>query len=232
MEVPDYGPYADQDWPQPDKAAAAMITRMDRDIGKLVALLNELGLDQNTILFFTSDNGPHAEGGHNPHFFDSNGPLTGIKRDLTEGGIRVPMIAHWPGHIQAGNTTEFAGCFQDVMPTVAELANVKAEVPEDIDGISFLPTLLGYQEEQEQHDSLYWAFYERGGARALRMGNWKAVQQPYHTPVRLYNLEKDISEENNLAEQKPDLVEKMTRLMDEAYTASERWQFPQPKDKK
>lgn len=226
MEVPDLEPYADEDWPEQDKATAAMITRMDRDLGKIVALLKKLGIDENTVIFFTSDNGPHAEGGHDPDFFDSNGPLTGVKRDLTEGGIRVPMIARWPDHIKAGATSDFIGSFQDVMPTLAAIAGDASQVPKDIDGLSFAPTLLGDNEEQVQHDALYWAFYEQGGARALRMGDWKAIQQPYDAPVRLYNLGDDLAEQNNLASEKPDVLRKMIKIMDQSYAPSERWRFP------
>ncbi|GIW80525.1 MAG: N-acetylgalactosamine-6-sulfatase [Gemmatales bacterium] len=229
MEVPDYGIYKDKDWPEPQKGHAAMITRMDHDIGRLMARLKKNGIDHKTIVFFTSDNGPHREGGNNPDFNDSNGPLRGIKRDLTEGGIRVPMIVRWPGKIKPGTTSHFVGAFQDVMPTLAELAQAENAVPEDIDGISFVPTLTGQPEKQRKHQTLFWAFYERGGGRALRMGKWKAVQQPIHTPIRLYDLEADLGETHDLADKHPDLVAKMKKLMDDAYSPSERWQFPKPK---
>ncbi len=232
MEVPDYGPYADTDWPQPQKGHAAMITRMDGDVGRLMSKLADLGLDENTIVFFTSDNGPHSEGGSDPEFNDSNGPLRGKKRDLTEGGIRVPMIVRWPGKVAADSTNEFAGSFCDVMPTLAELAGLGAqkEVPDDIDGLSIVPTLLGHNDRQAKHDYLYWAFYEGGGARAIRMGNWKAVQQPIRTPIRLYDLESDLGEATDVALQHSDLVEKAQRLMDQAYTPSAIWKFPERKE--
>ena len=138
MEVPDYGQYAKEDWPETQKGHAAMISLMDRDIGRLMDLLKKHELDDSTLVIFTSDNGPHREGGNNPDFNDSNGPLTGIKRSLTEGGIRVPTIARWPGKIEAGSSSDFIGCFQDVMPTFAEVAGAKrAAYPEDIHGISF-----------------------------------------------------------------------------------------------
>jgi uncharacterized sulfatase len=229
MEVPDYGQYADTDWPDAQKGHAAMISRMDRDVGRLMAKLADLGLDENTIVFFTSDNGPHSEGGTDPEFNDSNGPLRGTKRDLTEGGIRVPMIVRWPGKVEAGSTSDFAASLCDMMPTLAELAGADAqiEVPEDIDGLSFVPTVLGQGDRQRQHEYLYWAFYERGGARAIRMGNWKAVQQPIRTPIRLYNLENDLGESTDLASMHPDLVEKAERVMDQAYTPSDTWKFPE-----
>jgi len=228
MEVPDFGQYADLDWPEPQKGHAAMISRMDRDLGVLFQRLRDHGIDEKTIVFFTSDNGPHREGGNNSDFNDSNGPLKGIKRDLTEGGIRVPLIVRWPGRIEAGSSSSFAGAFWDVMPTLAELAGTEKHVPADIDGISFLPSLLG-QGTQEQHDYLYWAFYERGGSRALRSGDWKAVQQPIHTPVRLYNLKEDLGEEVDLAADNVALVKKLTAAMDGAYAPSTRWKFPEKK---
>jgi arylsulfatase A-like enzyme len=226
MEVPDFGIYADKDWPEPQKGHAAMITRMDADIGKLLDRLAKYGIDDNTLILFTSDNGPHREGGNNPDFNDSNGPLRGIKRDLTEGGIRVPTIARWPGVVKAGSTTDFAGAFWDVMPTLAELAGVGDKVSADTDGISFVPTLRAAAQQQKQHDHLYWAFYEGGGAQAVRVGHWKAVQQPFHTPVRLYDLSQDLGEDKNVAAQHGDVVAKLTKLMQDAYTPSDRWKFP------
>lgn len=227
MEVPDLGQYAGTDWPPQQKAHAAMISRLDADVGRLLALLEKLGLDEQTIVFFSSDNGPHREGGNDPDFNDSNGPLRGIKRDLTEGGIRVPFIARWPGTIKAGTTSDFVGSFQDVMPTLAELAGASAEVPKNIDGLSILPTLLGQPDKQEQHDYLYWAFYERGAAQAARSGRWKAVQQPYHSPVRLYDLASDIAEERDVASQHPETVAKLAEFMRQAYEPAEHWKFPE-----
>ncbi|MFP6752058.1 MAG: arylsulfatase [Pirellulaceae bacterium] len=228
MEVPDYGQYADLDWPQPQKGHAAMISRMDRDLGLLFQRLKDHGIDQKTIVFFTSDNGPHREGGNNSDFNDSNGPLKGVKRDLTDGGIRVPLIVRWPGRVEAGSSSDFVGAFWDVLPTLAELAGTGKHVPEDIDGISFLPSLLG-QGTQQQHEFLYWAFYERGGSRALRSGDWKAVQQPIHTPVRLYNLKEDLGEQKDVAADNVELVTKFTAAMDGAYAPSNRWKFPEKK---
>ncbi|MEE2991006.1 MAG: arylsulfatase [Planctomycetota bacterium] len=228
MEVPDFGQYAQLDWPEPQKGHAAMISRMDRDLGVLFQRLKDHGIDEKTIVFFTSDNGPHREGGNNSDFNDSNGPLKGVKRDLTDGGIRVPMIVRWPGHIEEGSTSHFAGAFWDVMPTLAELAGTGKQVPGDIDGLSFLPSLL-QQGTQTEHEYLYWAFYERGGSRALRSGDWKAVQQPIHSPVRLYDLKEDLGEEVDVAAAHPDLVKKLTGQMDAAYAPSARWKFPEKK---
>ena len=182
-------------------------------------------------MIFTSDNGPHAEGGNNPAFQNSSGPLRGIKRSLTEGGIRVPMIAHWSGHIEAGSTSDFAGAFWDILPTFADLAGASKQVPAGLDGISFVPTLLG-KPSQEEHKYLYWAFYEQGGAQAIRQGDWKMVQQPIHTEPRLYNLAKDLNESINVAEANAAKVAELKQLMDEAYVPNENWKFPKPKGKK
>jgi len=162
MEVPDYGIYRDKDWPEPEKGKAAMISRLDRDIGRIFDRLNALGIDQQTLVMFSSDNGPHKEGGVKPDFFDSNGPLKGIKRDLYEGGIRVPTIARWPGRIEAGSQCEHISAFWDVLPTFAELAGAPA--PEGIDGISMVPALMG--QSQKQHEFLYWEFHEGRGRAA------------------------------------------------------------------
>jgi arylsulfatase A-like enzyme len=232
MEVPDYGPYANLDWPEPQKGHAAMITRMDADIGRVFAKLKELKIDDRTLVFFGSDNGPHREGGNDPDFNNSNGPFKGIKRSLTEGGIRIPFIARWPGKIAAGTTSDWIGGYQDVMPTLAELTGTSERVPSYIDGISFLPTLLGHPNDQKNHDYLYWAFYEGGAGQAARFGNWKAVQQPYHSPIRLYDLENDLGEEHDLAAKRPELVEQAKQMMQAAYTPSELWQFPKAGQKK
>jgi arylsulfatase A-like enzyme len=203
-----------------------MITRMDADIGRLLAKLEQMGVAEKTLILFSSDNGPHAEGGNDPNFNDSNGPLKGIKRDLTDGGIRVPMIARWPGKIAEGKTSEFVGDFADLMPTLAELTGTTDEVPDDIDGVSLLPTLLGESGRQKERDYLYWAFYERGGGQAVRMGKWKAIQQPINTAVRLYDLSADIGEEQNVAAKHPDVVAQTTAAMKDAYRPSEEWKFP------
>jgi arylsulfatase A-like enzyme len=226
MEVPELGPYAATDWPEAQKAHAAMISHLDRDVGRLREQLKALGLEENTLVLFSSDNGPHREGGNDPDFNDSNGALRGIKRDLTEGGIRVPLVAHWPGHIPAGTTSDFAGSFADLLPTLAELAGGSAHLPKDLDGLSLVPTLLGRSAEQREHNYLYWAFYERGGAQAARQGKWKAVQQPLHSPVRLYDLAADVGEEHDLATRHPEVVERLTAAMKAAYQPNENWKFP------
>jgi len=220
MEVPDYGPYADRPWPNPQKGYAAMITRMDRDIGKLLATLKELGIDEDTIIFFSSDNGPHREGGADPNFFDSNGPLRGIKRDLYEGGIRVPMIVRWPGKIRAGTVSDRVWAFWDFLPTAADIAGV--EPPPNIDGVSILPVLLG--RPQRNHDYLYWEFHERGFTQAVRLGDWKAVRFGTREPIELYDLRTDIGERHNLADRHPDVVAKIEAILKTARTES--FEFP------
>jgi len=212
MEVPDYGRYADLDWPEPQKGHAAMITRMDADVGRLIAKLAELGLEENTLVLFTSDNGPHREGGADPDFNNSNGPLRGIKRDLYEGGIRVPLIARWPGKVAPGTTTDHASAFWDFLPTACELAG--AESPKGIDGISYLPTLLGDASRQKQHDHLYWEFQNK---QAVRQANWKAVRLNPSSKIELYDLDNDLGETTNIAADNPTIVERMTRLIEAAH---------------
>ncbi len=218
------GSYGTQ--PESHAAFAAMVTLLDKQVGEVLAKLKELGLEKNTIVMFTSDNGPHLEGGADPDYFDSNGKLKGYKRDLYEGGIREPMIAWWPGKIEAGSTNDHISAFWDVMPTIAELVGIEA--PKNIDGISFLPSLLK-KEGQNQHDYLYWEFHEQGGRKALRKGDWKLVQynvfDPEKTTTQLYDLSKDIGEENNIAKDHPEIVSELVELMNSARTESEAFPF-------
>ncbi|MEE2706065.1 MAG: arylsulfatase [Planctomycetota bacterium] len=225
MEVPDLGIYAERDWPAPQKGHAAMITYMDRDIGRLAEKLKQLGIDNDTLVMFTSDNGPHSEGGGKSAFFDSNGPLRGQKRDLYEGGIRVPLIARWPGRVKAGSTSSHIGGFWDVLQTCAELAD--AEPPSGLDGISFAPTLLG-KGNQQQHEYIYWEFFERGGKQAARHGKWKAVLN-FGKATELYDLSRDIGEKNNLAADHAGVVAKLEGYMKSARTNSELWKLPAAK---
>lgn len=221
MEVPDFGPYADRDWPEPQKGHAAMITRMDADIGRLFAKLKELGIDEQTIVFFSSDNGPHREGGADPEFFRSSGPLTGFKRSLHDGGIRVPGIVRWPGKIKAGAVSDLPWYFADFLPTACELAGI--EVPKGLDGISIVPTLLG-NGEQRRHEFMYWEFHEgRASSQAVRMGHWKAVRSAPSAPVQLYDLSADIGEEHDIAAAHPEIVARIKAYLDQARSASEHW---------
>jgi len=228
MEVPDFGPYADKDWPEPQKGHAAMITRMDGDIGKLMDKIKELGIDEDTFVLFSSDNGPHKEGGADPSFFKSSGPLRGYKRALYEGGIRVPTIARWPGKIKKGSKSDHISAFWDFLPTCCELAGMK--IPEGIDGLSFVPTLLGQPEKQKKHEILYWEFHEQGKKQAVRWGNWKGVRlnvaRNPDGPIELYNLKEDIGEKNNIAAENPDIVAKMAEYMKSARTPSKDWPMP------
>jgi len=220
MEVPSDEPYSNESWPQVEKNTAAMVTRMDNDIGKIMRLLKELGLDENTIVFFSSDNGPHKEGGHDHNFFDSNGPLRGYKRDLYDGGIRVPMIVRWPGHIKAGAVSEQVWAFWDFPQTAAEIAGTK--MPTGLDGISMLPTILG--KYQKDHEYLYWEFHERGFTQAVRMGNWKGVRPGLDKPIELYDLKTDIGEKNNIAGKHTDIMRRIEEILKSARTDSK--EFP------
>ena len=232
MEVPSLEPYADKDWPEPQKGHAAMITRMDGDIGKLFAKLRELGIDENTLVMFSSDNGPHREGGNNPDFNNSNGLLRGIKRDLYEGGIRVPTLARWPGRIKAGSVTDHISGFWDFLPTCAELAGFKT--PKAIDGISMVPTLLGKRGRQKKHKFIYWEFHEQGKKQAVRMGDWKGVRlnvaRKPNGPIELYNMKTDIGEKHNIADQHPEIVAKIAKYMKTAHTPSKNWPLPVTRD--
>jgi arylsulfatase A-like enzyme len=195
-----------------------MISRLDADVGKIVEKVAELGLAENTLIFFTSDNGPHAEGNSTVEFFDSNGPLRGSKRDLYEGGIRVPLIVRWTGHVPAGNVDETPWGFVDMMPTLAAL--IGAEVPKGIDGVSELPLIEG--KKAPIHPPLYWEFHERGFDQAVRMGNWKGVRHG-KGPIELYDLKTDIGEEHNVASAHADVVENMSEYLATARTDSEHW---------
>ncbi len=210
MEVPDFGPFADRDWPAEEKGFARMMHDLDRDVGRIVAKLRERGLAENTLVLFTSDNGPHQEGGHLVDFFASSGELRGRKRDLYEGGIRVPFIAWWPGRIAAGTTSTHLSGFQDYLPTFSELAGTKAPPG---DGLSLVPTLLGRPAEQRRHGVLYWEFYEAGGKQAVVTDRWKAVRLNWNTqpdaPLELYDLNADPAEKNNVAAAHPDIVKTM-----------------------
>ncbi|MDX1285003.1 MAG: arylsulfatase [Draconibacterium sp.] len=221
MEVPDYGQYANKDWPEAQIGLAAMISRMDRDIGTLKKKLEDLGIDKNTLIIFSSDNGPHKEGDNDPRFFNSSGGLRGHKRDLYEGGIREPMIAYWPGTIQPGQTSDHISAFWDFLPTACDVAGI--EVPLNIDGISFLPELLG--KDQPEHKAMYWEFISQGGKQAVRKGKWKLVKLDVldsdKTRVELYNLENDRAEQEDVSESYPEVLAEMKKLLETERTESE-----------
>ena len=220
MEVPDYGEYANESWPNPMKGKAAMITRMDRDIGRLFEKLKALGLDEDTAVFFTSDNGPHKEGGADPEFFVSNGPLRGIKRDVYEGGVRVPAIVRWPGEVEAGSTSDSPWAFWDFLPTAAEI--VEAPVPSGLDGISIVPALKGGQLPYDR--AFYWEFHEQGKRVGLRQGDWKLVRLLQDNKTELYNLREDLGETRDLATEHPERVQAMLAVMRESH--SEHPEYP------
>ena len=220
FEVPEQGTYADRDWTENQKNYAAMISRLDGNIGELLALLAELNLEKETLVVFTSDNGPLRQ--HpTTDFFDSNGALRGGKRDLYEGGIRVPFIARWPGAIAPGTTSEYPAALWDMLPTLAELA--RQTVPDSLDGRSILPVLTGV-DKTAPPAYLYWEFHEGEGAQAIRQGDWKAVRNGIHAnpnaPIELYNLATDLSETQNVAAQHPEQVAELTRLLESARTPS------------
>ena len=222
-----YGPnmdipaYCSQEYPK--AVFAALITRLDRQVGEIIEKLKALGIDDNTIVIFTSDNGAHAEGGIHPDDFNSNGQWRGMKRDLYEGGIRVPMIVRWPGKVKAGTTSDHISAFWDMLPTFCEIGGVAA--PANIDGISMLPVLLGQNSEQKKHEYLYWEFPAQGGKQAIRKDNWKGVrvnvQDNPDVEIELYNLEDDPREENNVAVKYPDIVREMKGLFKRARNESE-----------
>ena len=205
--------------PTPRAAFAAMIARMDRDVGTLLDLLRARGIDQRTIVLFTSDNGPHREGGADPVFFNSSGGLRGIKRDLYEGGIRVPMIVRWPGTVPAGRTSDHVWTHWDVLPTLTAVAGAKT--PAGLDGMSMARALRG--EKQPTHEFLYWEFFEGGFKQAVRMGRWKAVRLKPGDPLELYDLESDVREERDVAGANPAIVARIEEYLKTARTESPHW---------
>jgi arylsulfatase A len=207
--------------PTPRAAFAAMVTRMDRDIGRLLEKIKALGIDNDTIVFFTSDNGPHKEGGADPEFFDSNGPLRGIKRDLTEGGIRVPMIVRWPGKVPAGTVSDDVRAHWDFLPTVAGLVE-GIPFTEGVDGESFAPLLLG-KPIMARLNPVYWEFFERGFDQAIRVGDWKGIRNGLGEPLQLYNLKTDVGEAVNVAAEQPEIVAMLEERMKSSRVDSERW---------
>lgn len=222
-EVPDLGIYKDKDWPEADKAHAAMVSRMDADVGAFLQRLKDLGLDKNTLVIFTSDNGPHNESGHDLSRFQPAGKFSGIKRSLKDGGIRVPMIAWWPGTISPGSVSHLPAYFGDYFATACELAGV--DLPEGRDSISFVPTLRGEAGKQKQHEFLYWEFHERGFQQAaLYQGRWKGIRSGGPTnPIQLFDQLNDPSEQTDVAAEHPEIVSRIDSYLQSARTDSEDW---------
>jgi arylsulfatase A-like enzyme len=213
------GPYASQE--KPRAAFAAMMERFDLSVGDIMNKIDDLGIGDRTVFIVTSDNGPHLEGGADPDFFNSNGIFRGYKRDLYEGGIRVPFIVRWPDRINGGVKTGHISAFWDILPTFCEIVGL--EVPSNLDGISFLP-VLKQEGQQKKHPYLFWEFYEQGGKQAVRMADWKGIRigikDNPDRPIELYNLAEDPEEKNDIATQHPDIVLQIESIMKEAHTPS------------
>ena len=207
----------------PRAAYAAMITRMDRYIGNLLRLLDELQLDENTIVVFSSDNGTtHLKQEVDFDFFDSVGELRGLKGSLYEGGVRVPTIVRWPGKVEPKSTSDFVSGFEDWLPTLLHATGNGDAIPEGLDGVNLLPTLQG--ESQQERPFLYREFSGYGGQQSIRVGDWKAIRQRMsrgNTQVELYNLATDVGEQQDLASQNPETVLRLTKMMDHEHTKSE-----------
>jgi arylsulfatase A-like enzyme len=217
-EVPSDAPYSDKDWPEKLKNYAAMVTRLDRDVGRIMAMLEKLDVDRHTIVFFTSDNGAAFV----DPTFKSTGSLRGKKGNFYEGGIRVPMIVRWPGHIEPGSTSDQVWAFWDFLPTAAELAGL--EPPQNIDGISMLPALLG--KKQHGHEFLYWEISSGGYQQAVRHGRWKAVRNRWSGPLELYDLDADPGETRDVVKEHPRVVARIEAYLKTARTESENWPTP------
>lgn len=208
----------------PRACYAAMVSLLDRDVGRIMTLLKKLKLDRDTLVIFSSDNGPTYAGGVDADFFKSAGPLRGLKGSVYEGGVRVPFIARWLGKIKPNTTTDLVSAFWDFLPTCCDLLNI--EPPPNIDGLSYLSTLLGHPEKQKHHKYLYW---ELRGRQGVRMGDWKAVRLRSDRKIQLYNLAKDIAESNDVADKYPEILAQMADIMTNGRTKSDI--FPLPRNK-
>ena len=234
MEVPDLGEFATKDWPEPEKAFAAVIRDLDRDTGRVLDLLKELKIDKDTLVIFTPDNGPHQEGGHKAEFFDSNGKLRGIKRDLNEGGIRVPAIAWWPGAIPPVSVNDLQWYVGDLLATAAEL--VGAAAPAGLDSDSFLSVLKNPAAEEKdkwkRKSPLYWETYEGATSQAVRFGKWKAIRTPMITgEIELYDMSNDMAEKSDYSKRRLDLTKHATNLLNKHHQPDPNWKAPAPKSK-
>ena len=205
---------------------AGMVTRLDTYIGQVVDELRKLGILDNTLIIFTSDNGPHTEGGADPEFFNTEKRLKGYKRSLYEGGVRVPFIVRWDGHVAPGTTSNHLAAAWDMMPTFTELLGMQAVWTQPTDGVSMLPTITG-EGTQPQHDYLYWEFHEEGGRQAVRKGPWKLIRQKIRTSptLELYNVDDDLNETRDLSAQNPEKVQELKSIMDKARTPSPLFNF-------
>ena len=213
-------------------AFAAMVSLLDEQVGQIIDKVDDLGIAENTLIIFSSDNGPHLEGGADPDYFGSNGPLRGYKRDLYEGGIRVPTLAYWPSQITPNSKSDHISAFWDFFPTAIEIAGLDYNSSK-IDGISFLPELKG--KDQKKHPYLYWEFLEKGGRQAVRMNQWKAIRMNMSknpdSPIELYNVHQDIGEQENLAVQYPEVLKEVSRIMNKEHISSRIFQFEFEKTK-
>jgi arylsulfatase A-like enzyme len=223
--IPDNAPYSGKPWSETDKNYAAMIALLDKDVGRVMQKLKDLGLAENTLVIFSSDNGANDEFVES---LQSTGGLRGYKRLLYEGGIRAPFIARWPGKIQPGSTSDLLTSFVDFMPTAAELAGVP--IPSGMDGISILPTLLG-QNQSKQHEALYFEIYETFFQQSVRWGDWKGYRLGTKAPLELYDLKADPVEKNNLAAAHPDIVQKIEAIMASEHTPSPHYDAPEQPQK-
>jgi arylsulfatase A-like enzyme len=221
MEVPNYREFANKEWPNPEKGFATTISIIDDCVAEIDEKLAKLGIADNTIVVFVSDNGPHNEGGHTSKFFDSNGIYRGDKRDLYEGGIRVPLIVKWPAKIKPATVSNTPVTTWDFLSTFADI--VGAKQPKNVDGVSFLPTLVGKDSQQKAHKYLYWEFYELGGRQAIRVGDWKYIKLNVRDKSKaiveeLYNIVKDPSETKNVFSANPKKASELSNLMKTAHT--------------
>lgn len=221
-EVPDYGEFKDKNWPDVEKGFAQMMRIIDNQVGAIVAELKAKGLEENTIIMFASDNGPHQEGGHTMEYFNSNGAYRGMKRDMYDGGIRTPFIVKWPNTIKAGSKSNHLSAFWDVLPTFCDIVGVNK--PKEIDGISFFNTLKNNEKAQDKHKYLYFEFYEEGGKQAIVSENWKYIKlnvrqgaKSKKPIVELYDLSKDLSEQKNIASENPKVVKKLNKYLVKAH---------------
>lgn len=230
MEIPSDAPYTNENWSPQQKNYAAMVSRLDGDVGKLLDLLKSLKIDDKTIVIFTSDNGPQdkSEGSYDQTLFQSNGGFRGLKRELYEGGIREPLIVSWPGKIKPNQTSNKIWAQYDLLPTFAEIAG--AALPNDLDGISMFSAILG--KKSPDHKYLYWEFHEGGFAQALRMENWKAVRRGFNGKIELYNLSTDAKETTDLSAKYPKIVARIAGIMKREHVESENWSDSQAENEK